>query len=224
MKFRYPFYRFIRHLVHGRVNPGLRWLFVWKKCVPGGECQGFPPQPLSLLRRIPGCGRPAMKPNPPPYAHGTLRVVPYDPALKTFFYSINYEWLEEYFSVTAEDESQLKRPEAILAGGGQVFFVLDGLTTVGTCAVVWTQEGTLELVKMGVLKAWRGRGAGRLLMGAVLAFAAAHKASRITLETASVLQPAIALYRRHGFQQVGEEYIHPLFGRKIVLMERMLHA
>jgi ribosomal protein S18 acetylase RimI-like enzyme len=159
-----------------------------------------------------------------PPSSPVLRLVGYDPSLKSYFYSINREWLEEYFSVTEEDEKQLRNPEAIVAAGGQVFFVLDGPTPVGTCALVLHGDGSLELVKMGVLKAFRGRGAGRLLMDAVLAFAAAKKAYRITLETAAALEQAIRLYTRYGFEQSGGVYTHPLFGRAIFRMERTLHS
>ena len=165
-----------------------------------------------------------MNPVPPQPSPASFRLVTFHPSLKPFFFSINCGWLEEYFSVTPEDEKQLRHPEAIVEGGGQIFFVLDDETPVGTCALVRSGPSTFELAKMGVVSSYRKKGVGQLLMDAALSYATEKKAAWMTLETAAVLKPAIQLYQRNGFIREGGEYIHPLFGRRIFRMKRRLHS
>lgn len=59
---------------------------------------------------------------------------------------------------------------------------------------------TCELRKMYMLKEYRGRGFGRKILDFALAKARAMGFSYVSLETASVLKEAIALYEAYGFQ------------------------
>ena len=68
---------------------------------------------------------------------------------------------------------------------------------------------------MGVLQAHRRAGAGSLLLLAAVNFARELKMHKVVLETSYRLPHAIALYEKFGFKTVGEEYVHPLFGRRI---------
>jgi ribosomal protein S18 acetylase RimI-like enzyme len=55
---------------------------------------------------------------------------------------------------------------------------------------------------MAVAATARGRGFGDLLMDACIAFAHERKAHRLIIVSNTVLEPAIRLYRKHGFVQV----------------------
>jgi GNAT superfamily N-acetyltransferase len=56
--------------------------------------------------------------------------------------------------------------------------------------------------KMAVAAKARGRGFGDLLMDACIAFARERAAHRVIIVSNTVLEPAIRLYRKHGFVQV----------------------
>lgn len=86
-------------------------------------------------------------------------------------------------------------------GGDFVVLVDDRGAVVGTCGLFPVAPGVVELRKMYLAPAWRGRGQGRRLLDWALARARALGFRRITLETATVLRDAIALYERHGFQR-----------------------
>ena len=58
--------------------------------------------------------------------------------------------------------------------------------------------------RMAVLKSWRGRGAGRLLLGALLDLAVKQGLTRVTL---SAQTHAIGFYERAGFHAVGELFM-----------------
>lgn len=63
-----------------------------------------------------------------------------------------------------------------------------------------------EVRKMYFAPHVRGRGLGRVLLTELIAFARAHGFQRVVLETASVLNPAISLYTRFGFQPVQRDH------------------
>jgi GNAT superfamily N-acetyltransferase len=62
--------------------------------------------------------------------------------------------------------------------------------------------GVLELAKMAVDRAARGRGYGELLMRAAIAHARRAGARKVTLVSYTRLAPAIAHYRTCGFVEV----------------------
>lgn len=151
-----------------------------------------------------------------------LNVVAYDERFKDNFKFINLEWLNEFFSVTEEDLKMLEHPKHILEGGGEIIFVKSGVEIAGTCALINESSDTAELVKMGVLQKYRGKGVGRFLLCSAINKAKSRGWNRLTLETAVELEVAIRLYKQAGFRQTTEEYIHPLFGRKVFKMELAL--
>ena len=72
--------------------------------------------------------------------------------------------------------------------------------TVGTVAAARVSDTAFELAKMAVRPSHQGRGLGRLLAEAAIAFARARGATVMFLDTSSRLATAIALYERLGFR------------------------
>jgi len=70
---------------------------------------------------------------------------------------------------------------------------------VGTVGLWPIDVQTVELRKMYLDGAYRGRGLGRVLLDHALAMACRRGFCRMTLETASVLKEALALYMHYGF-------------------------
>lgn len=96
------------------------------------------------------------------------------------------------------------------ARGGDFVVLTDAADAiVGTCGLfpVDTPSGTprtVELRKMYLAPALRGRGQGRRLLEWALARAREQGFQRVVLETSTKLQAAIALYERHGFVREGD--------------------
>jgi GNAT superfamily N-acetyltransferase len=133
----------------------------------------------------------------------SVRLVTWDPRLRSDFERLNREWIERYFAVEEEDRRVFTDPEGeIVAPGGQVFFLIDGEGVRATCAVIRHDGETFELAKMAVVAAARGRGYGDRLMDAAIAFARSAGARRMMLLSNTRLAPALALYRKHGFREV----------------------
>lgn len=132
-----------------------------------------------------------------------LTVVPYRQELRAAFEQLNREWIERYFTLEQADLEVFSDPEAkILAAGGQIFFVLEDGQVQGTCAVLRHHGRECEIAKMAVSQAARGRGFGDLLMQAAIHFARERGARRLVIVSNTVLEPAIRLYRKHGFVPV----------------------
>ncbi|MBI2511906.1 MAG: GNAT family N-acetyltransferase [Opitutae bacterium] len=96
---------------------------------------------------------------------------------------------------------------AYFARGGDFVVLTDAAgTIVGTCGLfpIDTARGaprTVELRKMYLAPALRGAGQGRRLLEWAFARARELDFRRMTLETATVLKDAIALYERNGFRR-----------------------
>jgi ribosomal protein S18 acetylase RimI-like enzyme len=132
-----------------------------------------------------------------------VTVVPYREELKAAFEQLNREWIETYFAMEDADRKVLGDPRGqIVAGGGEIFFLLEGDRVRGTCAVLRHSPADFEIAKMAVAAEARGRGYGDLLMDAALRFAAAAGAQRIIIVSNTRLEPAIRLYEKHGFVRV----------------------
>jgi putative acetyltransferase len=130
-----------------------------------------------------------------------IAIVPFQPALAAHFERLNREWIERYFVVEPPDLAVFENPQgAIVAPGGQILFAVEGESVLGTCAVLKLADGEMELAKMAVAPPAQGRGIGRLLGEAAIAFARAAGASRLVLVSNSRLAPALALYQRLGFR------------------------
>jgi putative acetyltransferase len=92
--------------------------------------------------------------------------------------------------------------------GGWFDVVVDaGGTIVGTVALFPVDESTVELRKMYLLSAARGQGLGRKMLEHAIGQARNMGFGRITLETASVLKEAVALYTCSGFRPCASEHM-----------------
>lgn len=78
-----------------------------------------------------------------------------------------------------------------------------------------------ELARMAVDPGERGKGYGDVLMRAAIELGGANGADTIYLLSNTLLSPAIALYRKHGFRTASEG-AHPIYARCNIIMERRL--
>jgi N-acetylglutamate synthase-like GNAT family acetyltransferase len=140
----------------------------------------------------------------------SVTVRPFRPGDEAAFRDINLEWIETFFTVEAKDREVLDNPRKyILDPGGEIFIALDSDAPVGAVALMPMGEGSCELAKMGVRPAAQGKGAGRLLIAAVIAKAREMDLRRVYIETNSVLAAALKLYHDAGFRPLNERLPSP---------------
>jgi len=87
-------------------------------------------------------------------------------------------------------------------GGGFIVAVAPDGRVVGSCGIAPLEDGTWDLRKMYLTPEARGKGLGKRLLARILAFAKSKGATRVELETASVLKEAISLYAKAGFTPI----------------------
>ena len=149
-----------------------------------------------------------------------VEIIPWDPKYREHFYSINKAWVDEYFSYEAKDAEILENPEkAVIEKGGEIFFALVNGEVVGTCALYNHPGFGLELTKMGVTEAARGKRIGVRLCNAAIEKAQELGVERLFLESARVLEPAIAMYRKLGFVEIPDPRGPSEYARADIYME-----
>jgi GNAT superfamily N-acetyltransferase len=119
------------------------------------------------------------------------------------FRQMNLDWITLYWEVEDADRLYLDNPrEKILDPGGAILMALDQGEVVGTVALIGMGSGSYELAKMAVDERSRGKGVGWRLGKAVLDRARDMGGTRVYLESNTILEPAISLYRKLGFRSL----------------------
>lgn len=127
----------------------------------------------------------------------------YRPEDQVYFEAFNRQWIEEYFQMEPVDQQVLTNPEQhILAHGGMILIACLDETVVGTVALKKIDQHTFEFTKMAVKADHRGRNIGKALSLAAIDRARNIGAKSIILYSNTILEAAIALYRKLGFEEV----------------------
>jgi len=144
-----------------------------------------------------------------PAAHFTLRAAhnPDSPAVAAIVFDV----LAEYGlpADPAGTDADLRDLEASYFARGGRFWVVENARgdVVGCAGLHRVDAETAELRKMYLRREARGLGLGRRLLETAIASARELGFRRLTLETATVLKEAIALYTGRGFRPVHEAHL-----------------
>ncbi|CAD0225745.1 helix-turn-helix domain-containing GNAT family N-acetyltransferase [Chryseobacterium sp. JV274] len=134
-----------------------------------------------------------------------VKIVDYDPKYQSAFKALNEEWISTYFVMEDADYKALDNPEEyILNKGGKILVALYNDEPLGVCALIKMDDPDydFELAKMAVSPKAQGKNIGWLLGQAIISKAKDSGASKIYLESNTLLKPAINLYYKLGFQKV----------------------
>ncbi len=134
---------------------------------------------------------------------GRVEIVDFRLEHAAAFRQMNLDWINHYWEIEDADRLYLDHPqEKSLDPGGAIFMALYDGETVGTVALIPMGSGSYELAKMAVEERARGKGIGWRLGAALLDRAREVGATRVYLESNTILEPAINLYRKLGFKPV----------------------
>jgi len=137
------------------------------------------------------------------------------------FIRLNEQWIRQYFEIEDADRALAANPEGVLERGGHIFSLVDEGVVVGVCALFYVKPGEFELARMAVAPEWQGHGCGDQLLEAALRKLQEIGAQKVFLLSNTILEPAIALYQKHGFETVSLSQ-HPVYQRCNIVMERAL--
>jgi len=137
------------------------------------------------------------------------------------FIRLNELWITETFELEEADRQLASDPYQIVREGGHILSLVETGDVVGVCALFRESPTRFQLARMVVEPSQRGQGYGDVLIEAAIAQARQSGAESVYLLSNTVLQPAISLYRKHGFYTVTEG-AHPIYARCNIVMERWL--
>ena len=134
-----------------------------------------------------------------------VEIVEYRSEHQAAFKTLNEEWISTYFEMEESDYKALDHPkEYILDKGGKIFVALYKNEPIGVCALIKMNhpEYDYEMAKMAVSPKAQGKSIGSLLGQTIINAAKELGASKIFLESNTILEPAINLYYKLGFEKI----------------------
>ncbi len=135
-----------------------------------------------------------------------IEICAYSPALRSFFKTLNEEWLNKYFVVEPYDAFLLENCESeIINKGGNIFFGKLNGVVIGTYALLAPVDGCVELGKMAITAAFQGKGYGQQLLQHAISTAVALGHKEMLLYSSRKLKNSIYLYRKFGFKEISHE-------------------
>ncbi|MES2650578.1 MAG: bifunctional helix-turn-helix transcriptional regulator/GNAT family N-acetyltransferase [Bacteroidota bacterium] len=134
-----------------------------------------------------------------------IEIVDYKDQYQTAFKALNEQWISTYFEIEEADSRALDSPKSyILDKGGKIFIALYNGEPVGVCALIKMDDPDYqyEMAKMAVSPTVQGKSIGWLLGQSTVNAAKELGASKLYLESNTLLKPAINLYHKLGFKKV----------------------
>lgn len=122
-------------------------------------------------------------------------------------------WHVSFSRVRAEEEGfeDLDDIQSFYFGNKGIFLVLeDEGKIVGTGAIGRVNRYRAELKRIWLLKPYRGQGLGNLMVSKLLDFAreSGYRSIELYVYSPDLQLPAVELYKKFGFQVVGQEPNH----------------
>jgi len=150
-----------------------------------------------------------------------IEIIEYSDEYSEPIKKLNYEWLEEYFRVEEGDIVSLSNPKKyIIEKGGFIYYSKLNDEIVGTASLLRKSETIYELGKMAVSAKAQGHGIGTILLEHCLNVAKQKQIPTLILYSNAILQSAIHLYRKYGFEEI--ELESGLYERANIKMEKLL--
>ena len=128
-------------------------------------------------------------------------ITEYKEEFKKDFIELNMEWITRYFTPEKEDYEVLENVDFLLASGGMIYCAVEDGRVLAVCMTVPLENGVWEICKLAALGQYTGKGAGSAVFRACMDYAIAHGAQKLTLISNRILEPALHIYRKCGFQE-----------------------
>ena len=118
------------------------------------------------------------------------------------FREISLDWLQSNGLYEKADDDLLDNPQKYLENGSFIFLAHYNNEIVGTVTLSPLENNTFEIMKLGVIGAYKRLGIGRKLMQICIDVCHKKEVKLVTLETSSKLVKAIKFYEKFGFLRV----------------------
>ena len=115
------------------------------------------------------------------------------------FREISLDWLHSNGLYEKADDDLLDNPQKYSENGSFIFLAHYNDEIVGTVTLSPLENNTFEIMKLGVIGAYKRLGIGRKLLQICIDICHEKEVELITLDTSSKLVNAIKLYEEFGF-------------------------
>ena len=150
-----------------------------------------------------------------------MKVVPYNPKFKEIFVEMNKKWIEEMFTLEAEDIAILNNFKELIAQGGEVFFTLDDAEKVLACCMIQLlPNGEWEIAKFA--STGEVKGAGSLCLQSCIDYAQNKNLDKILIVSNRKCEAAVHLYKKFGFTEIPVDKEKFPFERANIAFEKFL--
>ena len=148
-----------------------------------------------------------------------VEIIEFSEELSEPIKTLNYEWLEKYFRIEEGDVASLSDPQKhIIDKGGHIYYAKLNGEIVGTASLLKKSETVYELGKLAVSDKAQGHGIGTILIEHCLNMAKQKQIKTLILYSNTILQSAIHLFRKYGFEEV--ELESGVYERANIKMEK----
>lgn len=131
-------------------------------------------------------------------------------------------WIGEDLSFQNVEEELASFPGPYAEPEGSFFVAREGEAIVGCVGMKKLGPGLCEMKRLFVRDDHRGMGLGSALVEMLLGEAKRKGYERMRLDSLRKMESAVALYRKHGFHEIGQYVENPLPGA--LFMERAIEA
>jgi ribosomal protein S18 acetylase RimI-like enzyme len=118
------------------------------------------------------------------------------------FREISLDWLQSNGLYEKADDDLLDNPLKYLEHGSFILLAHYHDEIVGTVTLSPLENDTFEIMKLGVIDAYKRLGIGRKLLQTCIDICHKKEVKLITLDTSSKLVNAIKLYEKFGFEHI----------------------
>ena len=128
-----------------------------------------------------------------------LQIKAFDDKYHQQFREISLDWLQSNGLYERADDDLLDNPQKYLENGSFIFLANYNDEIVGTVTLSPLENNTFEIMKLGVIDAYKRLGIGRKLLQICIDICHKKDVKLIILDTSSKLVNAIKLYEEFGF-------------------------
>jgi ribosomal protein S18 acetylase RimI-like enzyme len=148
-----------------------------------------------------------------------IRLRPYQPGDFKTLYRIDQECFPRGIAYGRLEMAYYLRSEGVYCQLAEITGDVPGAHAKDIAGFILTEQsaGVAHIITLDVREPYRRRNIGSLLLEAAEREAAAQGAQRIVLETATTNNPAIALWKKHGYRQ--SRTIANYYGRGLDALE-----
>ena len=130
------------------------------------------------------------------------------------------QWLDQDLCFQNIDDELNNFPEKYKEPEGAFIIAKDNNSVVGCVGIRKIEDKTCEMKRLFVNENYKGKGIGKKLVELIIEEAKKKNYEKIRLDTLSIMESALKIYYKNGFNKIEPYYNNP--GDNVVYLEKIL--